>query len=127
MLSISRFFFFLERLKMLTKSDEVSVSKESSFIYAPLRKDHKQLTVLMTNLNSNVCRLSKELLIIHKGIKGVENFNKGLGLVQGSFLKSKPDKHILLRMTMISYVLVRTVNKNVSVSCSSDDLRTIKT
>lgn len=65
-------------LKMLIKScSEVSISKDDSFFtYALLGKDYQPLIVLMTSLNSNVCKLSKELLIIHKGTKGVENCNK---------------------------------------------------
>lgn len=75
---------------MLTKShDEVSISKDSFFTYVLLRKDYQQLTVLMTTLNSNVCRLSKELLIIHKGTKGVENINKRAWTSPGKFLEVK--------------------------------------
>lgn len=70
----------------------------------------------MRNLNFNVCRLPKELLIIHKGTKRIENLNKGLTLVQGNFLKSNPGKRILLRIMIISYALIRIVSENVSVN-----------
>lgn len=60
---------------MLIKScNEVSISKDDSFFtYVLLKNDYQPL---MTSLNSNVCKLSKALLIIHKGTKGVEDFNK---------------------------------------------------
>lgn len=63
---------------MLIKSwNEVSISKDDSFFtYALLGKDYQPLIVLMTSLNSNVCKLSKELLLIHKGTRGVEKLYK---------------------------------------------------
>lgn len=59
---------------MLIESwNKVSISKDDSFFtYALLGKDYQPLIVLMTSLNSNVCKLSKKLLIIHKGTRGVE-------------------------------------------------------
>lgn len=56
----------------------------------------------------------------------LETLTKGLGQVQGSFLKSKPAKCILLRIMIISYVLIRIVNENASVYFSIDNLRTIR-
>lgn len=50
--------------------------KMTAFHLCTLGKDYQPLIVLMTSLNSNVCKLSEELLIIHKGTRGVENCNK---------------------------------------------------
>lgn len=82
---------------MLIKScNEVSILKDDSFFtYALLGKDYQPLIVLMTRLNSTVCKLSKELLITHKGKKVLKTLTKGLTLVQGRFLKSKPAKQVL--------------------------------
>lgn len=63
--------------KLIKSCNEVSISKDDSFFtYALLGKDYQPLIVLMTSLNANICKLWKELLIIHKGTKGVENYNK---------------------------------------------------
>ena len=75
---------------LIKSSEEVSISKDDSFFtYALLGNDYQPLIVLMTGLNSNVCKLSKELLIIHKGTKGVENFTKKAYTSPGKFPKFK--------------------------------------
>lgn len=81
---------------MLIKScNEVSILKDDSFFtYTLLGKDYQPLIVL-TRLNSTVCKLSKELLIIHKGKKVLKMLTKGLRLVQGRFLRLKPAKQVL--------------------------------